>query len=743
MTPSLRRPGQCLPASLSGGLLAVGATLVLSTSVFAQSSISGSGGSGAAPAPATTGENAGASSKRLLEDFLHYVRIARPDLAASNARSLFESGVSDAELAILVDDNDLGERVEGTLRVGRGMDGVADLVAEFETRLEKGRRDLGRDSARVKEAVQMLIGTRRQQMLAQARLEQAGEYAVPELLQQMIETRNAELEQAAREMLVRIRRQAVTPLSEALTNLDPNDQTQVCQILGAIAWPHAAPYLLALSNDTSRSPDVREAAAQAFAAVGASGNDLSEQWTQLSRRYFDEAQSLIAFPAEPTNNLWLWDNFVGLVPQPVPTAIFSEIMAMKTAREALRTSPENAVALSLFVASDLKRENELPAGETDPVFGANVFSPQFFATAAGADTALRVLTLGLSSYNTPLVRDAILALRQTAGAGNLQLTTSQGAPISEALRYPDRRVQYEAALAIANALPKETFPGDFGVVPTLASAVRTGNAIFAAVIAGDNEDRQVLASRLQANGFTVLNSGSTLGEIDPDIAAAPGIDLLVVRGSGAFVREQLAAIRGNNRTIAAPVLLVTTAIDKITLANDIEGDRRTLAWQAGLSDETFSAAVDAVMLQTSGGRITDSEAQQYAIEALDALATLAVSSNTVLKVDDAQSALLDALDSRTGGVRQLVADVLSLINSEPAQRRLFDAALSAKESEQIELLDRVAASARRFGNRAEPRHIEGLLALVEGATGPTADAAARAHGALNLPAANAVKLIVK
>jgi hypothetical protein len=51
------------------------------------------------------------------------------------------------------------------------------------------------------------------------------------------------------------------------------------------------------------------------------------------------------------------------------------------------------------------------------------------------------------------------------------------------------------------------------------------------------------------------------------------------------------------------------------------------------------------------------------------------------------------------------------------------------------------ASARRFGSKAEQRHVDGLLQLVMNSTGDSADAAARLHGALNLPSANAVKLI--
>lgn len=711
----------------------------------AASPAAASGGVPAADAAAATA-GATAAQRRLLDDFIHYVRIARPDLAAANATALFDSGATNADIAAMVDENDLTARVESMLRVGRGMEGVSDLVAEFESRLEGGRKDLSRNPKRVKEAVQMLIGTRRQQILAEGRLLEAGEYAVPELLKQVVEGRDPQLEQAAVDMLIAIRRQAVTPLSVSLAHLDSANQRQVCDILGTIGWPHAGPYLFALAEDQAASPDVRAAALQAYGAVGGTTGSLSEAWTGLSKRYFDDELSLVAFPTEATNNVWGWDDFVGVVPTPVPTPIFPQVMAMTTARNALIASPDNTSALALFVGADLRRENRLPEGETDPIYGANKFSPQFYATAAGTSTASQVLAMGLASYDTPLIRDAIGALADTAGGGNLVLSdagTNASVPLVEAMRYPDRRVQYEAALTLGNAVPSQSFPGDYSVVPMLASAVRTGNAVFAVVVAQDQEDRQVLASRLQSLGFTVLNSGGSLAEVDPDIAAAPGVDLVVVRGGADFVRSQVAAMRTNPRTVAAPALGVASSADTVTLNRDFENDRRTLMWQSGLGDEQFSAAVDQVMNRTSGGRISDDEAQQYSIEALDTLRTIATANSPVYKIEDAENALLAALERRAGGVRLLVADVLALTNTETAQRRLLDAAIAAKETEQIELLDRVAASARRFGNKVEPRQVEALLKLIGESTGATADAAARVHGALNLPASNAVKLIVK
>ena len=81
------------------------------------------------------------------------------------------------------------------------------------------------------------------------------------------------------------------------------------------------------------------------------------------------------------------------------------------------------------------------------------------------------------------------------------------------------------------------------------------------------------------------------------------------------------------------------------------------------------------------------------------------------------------------------------MDSDRAQRKLFDAALAATDFEQIELLNRVTSSVKRYGNHAEERHVKALLKLVADSSGATAEAAAQLHGALNLSTQDAVGLI--
>ena len=72
----------------------------------------------------------------------------------------------------------------------------------------------------------------------------------------------------------------------------------------------------------------------------------------------------------------------------------------------------------------------------------------------------------------------------------------------------------------------------------------------------------------------------------------------------------------------------------------------------------------------------------------------------------------------------------------------MDAALAASSDERVALLAKVASSAKRNGNLLEPRHITALRDVVTGGEDAEATAAAALMGALNLPNAELVPLIL-
>ncbi|HRP64273.1 MAG TPA: hypothetical protein PK400_13315 [Phycisphaerales bacterium] len=692
--------------------------------------------------------SAGAASDAMqhLDNFVHYTQIARPDLAAAAARKLLDSGITDAELVTLLDEGRVTpERFDAAISRAQFMPQLESVAGELTTRMEKGRMDLARDQNRIDEAVRMLIGTQRERLLAQRRLQSAGEYAVPALLRQITEGRDQSLRMAAQDMVRRLGPQAVMPLCVALPHVgDATAQRIVCDILGDLGYPHAAPFLLEASMDAKTSQPVREAALRAFNRLpvppregGASG-----LYAHLARQYFERTGSLIAFPNEPTNNIWSYDPFIGLTPTAVETDIFPQVMSMMLSRRALQLDAGNQQALSLFVAANLRRENDMPPGGVDPIFGESAYTPAFYATVFGTATCMDVLAMALDAQDTPLIRDAIEALAKTTGGSNLLSHGMGRQPLVEAVYYPDRRVQYEAALTLGRALPKQGFSGDYSIVPLLASAVRAGGQLFALIVADDEEDRTILGSRLNDLGFDVIGSESSIAGVRDAIDHAVGIDLVLVQMRTADrARQAVSDLRSVPATSVVPVLVLAEPVDLPSLRLEYRDVTTVEPTRRGLSPQVLSSAIDGLMIRATGGRMTEAEAEGYAIEAIDTLRDIAVAGSNVYEIADAETALIEALSTRTGGVLMLVADVVAMIDSDRAQRRLFDAALAATDYDQVDLLIRVAASVKRFGNRAEERHVNALLDLVANSEGRTAEAAAEVHGALNLPATAAVRLI--
>ena len=192
------------------------------------------------------------------------------------------------------------------------------------------------------------------------------------------------------------------PCAQALPHLgDPTTQRIICDILGDIGYQQAAPCLLQISQDEAAAESVRDAAYRAFQRVGGVDGSLSMLYSNLAFQYFQGTASLYAYPYEHLNNVWSYDPYVGLVAMPVPTEVFGQIMAMRLARRALDLDPSNRDALSYFVAANLKRENDLPEGEVDPIYADTQYSPAFYATVFGTDVCLDVLALALDNLDTP------------------------------------------------------------------------------------------------------------------------------------------------------------------------------------------------------------------------------------------------------------------------------------------------------------------------------------------------------
>lgn len=689
--------------------------------------------------PSARGQaEAESTPEQLLKDFEHFVLIANYDIAGDVGAALMEMNLDPVDFVALVESTGNNRRYERALARAMNVPELEDIAALMDRTYRQGKLDRARDPAEVARNIQLLVGTLRQQQLARERLVAAGEYAMPQLLDAVLQGQDPELRARSVGVMRDLGRQAVMPLVTALPSLDPARQEILVDVLGQIPYRTSLPFLVHLNSETN-SAGVREATARAVERLNGSIQARpADLFAALGEGYYDERVELTSFADEDFQLLWNYDSGLGLVMVPIVTEVFHEAMAMDMAQQALALDSSNASTLALWLSANFSREIDSPVEYDNPAYPASLREAMYYAVSAGPQIGQLVLARGLDNSDTPLARLAIASIERTAGSDSLisiDMGTEARSPLLEALRYPDRRVRYEAALALGKSEPNQSFDGADRVVPTLASAVRNAAARTAVVLTGsDREAYDGYRTMLEDRGFTVLPPAPNgLDDIAGPIAEAPAVDVIVVGLSEADARAAIDAAKASQQLSVTPVLALTSPEDHANLDRIYSRDRLVAVRRNSISQDQLDSALEGVIMAGSGGLITDTEAQDYADRSLAVLRDLAVSGNEVLPVDDARASLATALGEKTGPTRMEVAEVLAHIGEPEAQEALMDSAIRTTGDEQLAMLEKVGDSAKRHGNLLPERQVRHLMDLVVSEDRPLATVAAAVVGALELP----------
>lgn len=729
----------------NSGLLAA---LMLAASAFAMSDADAR--QAVAPEVKTDQGIKAATDGDLLKDFIHFTRIARYDVAASVGRELLSRNIQPKDFVKLVDSTGEGTRFDET--VGRAMR-VADLeplAGAMYKMYETGRLEAARDPNEIAENIAKLTGTVQGRVRASARLKVAGEYAVPQLLTALMDRDNPALRSEAQRVLVDIGSQSVIPLATAMLGGDPAMQERLADVLGLIGHRSALPFLADVRMTSSVS-NVKAAAERAMNRIdsGSAGSSVAELYIQLANRYYNQTRDVTSFPGEEYQLLWHFQPGMGLTMTGIRSSVYHEAMAMRLAERALQIDATSREALAIWLASNLRREIQQPKNYDNPAYPSDRRDAMYYAVTAGAGPMQAVLARAIDAKDTLLARKSISAIVQTAGSKALVESGAYGAsgasrqPLVEALTYPNRRVQYESSLAIGGSQPATGFSGSDRVVPTLAAAVREASSKYAAILARDVEQYQAIRKILEGDGYVVLARGGTMAELEGPIAEVPAVDLIVaVDPNPAEFPQLITEVRGTSRTAATPILALTIAEAYPELRRRYDTETNIAVRPMATAPEAISKSAADLVAAASGGPIGTDEARDYAARSLRTLRDLALTRNAILPVEESVLPLIKSLGETTGQTRQDVAGVLALIPQQRAQVALMDAALAASGSERVMLLNQVATSAKRFGNQLEERQVRRVLELARSQDAAESTAAAALAGALNLPNADLLPLIL-
>ncbi len=684
-------------------------------------------------------------------DFNHYVRIARVDLAQSAIQAL--SNVPDQTLLEIVEaTQEYRDWEKNTLPRALGNPTLHDGAKALADRIQKQRIAQVRQGTRIRDDIALLNQGARQRVAAIQRLSAAGQFAAPQLLETLLDEKQAALHPAVTTAMVAVGQPMVAPLCEALTELDPVPTQQVARVLTEIGYPQPLPHLKQLLERTDLSPQTQQVVQAAFerlaSAAGVSSNtSAAELFLQHGQSLYAKGTSGVASElpgvdaASGMGVIWQYSKVAGLVPTSVPVEVFADVQAMRLAKRALALSPGLEPALSLWLGANCRRENRLPEGQKDASY-PNEFQPAaFYLMAAGPLRQHDVLATALTDNDPALALDAIDALAATAGTAVLLNLEGTRQPLLAALSHTDRQVRWRAAAALTNARPTEAFPGSFNVVPVLCEPLRQAGKVRAVAIASDQGALNTLTAALSGLGYQV-DGGVSLDAVMGLVNAGPGADLIVTTFDAANVKALYAQIQNVARLSGVPVLALAPASEATELNRVAREYPLLLVSQSPL--DAIKEAADKALAMRRGGTVTDEASLAYALTSLRLLRDVAVGvSAEVYQVNDAVPSLLGAIMDSRDEVAAGAGQVLALVDSSDAQATLAAQAINDGRSAElrVKFLKNLATSARAYGDRVDAAVHARLLEQVKTAGGEVGLAAAEAHGALTLPVANVVELI--
>ena len=694
------------------------------------------------PPAATAPAIAEGSVPDLWRNFLHYILLGRADLVESFGQGILNAKPDPKELYMLwVNTDRSGEKLARARGINAKTAAIAKQLSEI---INQGAKAVRMDPAEIARWIEMLAGSPREFQIASERLVDAGEYAVPQMINKLADVKTTQVLRARLvTVLPRLGKEAVRPLVEALVVPDPALKEIICRALAKIGYPHAAAYLKELAEQKGLLQRTRDAALGAVAATAgknALNKPCAELFYHLALKYYNGDESVLPDKRYDTANVWYWKQGLGLSSLTVPRAIFDEVYAMRVARKALQHDPEFYPAVPLWLAADIRKEAELPAGEKDPTHQLDEPGAMHFAVASGAKYLQMVLARALRDGELAVAKVAILALERTAGAQNLVKPVEGGTPsLVAALGYPVREIRYMAAEVLGKARPEKRFPGWHMVTPVLIEALRQTGAPSAALAAPDLEQRNKIKDMLRGANVQVYDD-EAFGKALQAARAAGGVDMVVVSAEikGPDPAAAVAMLRSEAALSRAPVIVVAAPAEMPAARRLAKSDPLVVAVPVEKLDP-------AALLPPMTMPLPADEAADWAIRAANCLGMLAQTGNPVYDLTDATGSLIAALSDDRDKVRIAAAEALAEFRSAAAQQGVTDLANNAQLAKEVRLAAYAASasSVRLLGNELTEKQVRDVISVVM-AKGDLEirEAAAQVLGALDLPSEKINELIV-
>jgi len=708
---------------------------------------------------AATTQEAADDARLLFTNFLHNAVLGKFARADAFAKSLLAKNPDPLDVLKWADEHTNSIK---TLDLLLSKIEVSDSASQVMDLIREGELLMRRDPKRIKANIQKLGGEPQMEFNATNRLRDSGEYAVPWLVGALQDDTQSRLHSRIIRMLPKMGKSAVNPLVIAL-KMDDNETKQfLVKALGQIEYPQAIPYLLAVLENPTSSPELRGMVERAISNIISSSPSLpsiapGEAFLDLAKQYYADHGSVKADPRVDFANVWYWRDG-RLQRTEVPREIFNEIMAMRSSEEALRLQPNLAEAVAIWLGANIRREAELSMdvesvepdeiGLVDLTKAEDFPRSAYFARAAGARYCHMVLDMAVRDRESAVALGAIAALRLIAGQTSLVGPGAAMEPLAQALNFPDQVVRIKAALALAHALPSTSFVGSDRVVPTLAEALSQTGGQYCLVIEPNEANRNRVMDALRADQTIAIGEGDLYAALQRARQELPTVSAIVLSADSGNqdLSAIIDAIRANNLYAMTPIVLLTSD-DQLGVAEMIVRDDKAAALvSAQASSEEIRDAWRRAARTVGQTSLMADEVLVLALDATSALRNIAMSHSPVYDANVAEGGLTRALAGDDESLQIAAASVLALLNSPAAQQSIAKVALDDRSTESLRVaaFDSLAASAKVNANLLTEPQISRLVEMsINDPNLIIRSAASQALGALNLPTNKVVPIIEK
>ncbi len=405
-------------------------------------------------------------------DFLHFMRIGRLDMAKNCAKAILESNPEPVTMFTISSKNEQGMSLVMKAKENEFDAELAQLSGKLMDLIDEGRFLRRHDPKLIVDQIKQLSSdSPRAQSAAVKRLQDAGEYAIMYIADALNDSdRKSEWPNIVG-TLPKIGKEAVRPLTTLLQTDNLMIKANVITALGELEYPQSLPYLKYIIEKED-SAELRKLASESLMRINPDALRLSaaQLFYASGEDYYYHINSLQ--PPQDANfaNIWFWDsNSQRLKRIEVDKSYFNELMAMRCCEWALKADPSFGQSIGLWIASFFKSES---TGIAMPeYFGADHPDALTYATTAGPEYLHQALARAVKDNDAYVALASIEGLAVTAGEKSLLYRLGVAQPLIQALSFKDRAVRFSAAITIATAGPIQNFAESKLVTDNLSEAL--------------------------------------------------------------------------------------------------------------------------------------------------------------------------------------------------------------------------------------------------------------------------------